>query len=395
MVLRGSSFVEICSRSPPPSRSRNPNAIFLGGFFEKKKIARVGLASVADSRSWSGMPSTKRRSFLKSASIAGVVAGFPGILSAKTPLLGQGDFRYRLVSGWGVLGKETPVSNCHGIVTTESGHIVLLTDEVRNNILIYDKTGKLLNKWGTKYPGAHGLSLVKEGAKEVLYITDLKTHSVEKVSLDGEVLQRWDWPQESGKYEKAGQYKPSWTLHRRDGSFFILDGYGLDFIHHYDAAGKYVGTFGGEEGGIVHWGPHGGMIDGGDKESLLIAMSDQQYLLRLDLEGKKLEQVDLPGGNPRQIRKHGEHYFLAHLGDKWPKDRSSPGFLSVLDADLRVVSNIAGTPPVYDGEGKLQTMAHRDKTFVHPHDLTVDREGSIYVAQFNSGKTYPIKLERV
>ena len=71
-----------------------------------------------------------------------------------------------------------------------------------------------------------------------------------------------------GKYEKTGQYKPSWTLHRRDGSFFILDGYGLDFIHHYDAAGKYVGTFGGEEGGIVHWGPHGGMIDGGDQRIL-------------------------------------------------------------------------------------------------------------------------------
>jgi hypothetical protein len=29
------------------------------------------------------------------------------------------------------------------------------------------------------------------------------------------------------------------------------------------------------------------------------------------------------------------------------------------------------------------------------HDLIVDAEGSIYVAQFNSGKTYPIKLERV
>ncbi len=111
------------------------------------------------------MSSTKRRSFLKSASIAGVVAGFPGILSAKTPLLGQGDFRYRLVPGWGVLGKETPVNNCHGIVTTESGHIVLLTDEVRNNILIYDKTGKLLNKWGTKYPGAHG-SVSGEGGSQ-------------------------------------------------------------------------------------------------------------------------------------------------------------------------------------------------------------------------------------
>ena len=54
-------------------------------------------------------------------------------------------------------------------------------------------------------------------------------------------------------------------------------------------AGKYQKTFGGKEGGIVHWGPHGGMIDSGvnHEESLLIAMSDQQYLLELDLNGGK------------------------------------------------------------------------------------------------------------
>jgi peptidylamidoglycolate lyase len=33
--------------------------------------------------------------------------------------------------------------------------------------------------------------------------------------------------------------------------------------------------------------------------------------------------------------------------------------------------------------------------FVHPHDLIVDREESLYVVQFASGNTYPIKLERV
>ena len=61
--------------------------------------------------------------------------------------------------------------------------------------------------------------------------------------------------------------------------------------------------FGGADGGIVHWGPHGGMLDvQGNTPTLLIAMSDQQYLLRLTIDGEKLQQVDLPGGNPRQIR---------------------------------------------------------------------------------------------
>jgi hypothetical protein len=40
-------------------------------------------------------------------------------------------------------------------------------------------------------------------------------------------------------------------------------------------------------------------------------------------------------------------------------------------------------------------MKNTDPAFIHPHDLTVDAEGSLYVAQFQSGNTYPVKLERI
>jgi hypothetical protein len=139
------------------------------------------------------------------------------------------------------------------------------------------------------------------------------------------------------------------------------------------------------------------MIDQTDTAppTLLIAMSDQQHLLRLGLDGQKLQQVDLPGGNPRQIRRYGNHYFVAHLADNWPKDRSSRGYVSVLDENLRVTANLAGSAPVYDEAGRLQPMRHEQDTFIHPHDLLVDEEGSLYVAQFSSNQTYPLKFERL
>ena len=59
------------------------------------------------------------------------------------------------------------------------------------------------------------------------------------------------------------------------------------------------------------------------------------------------------------------------------------------------MSNVAGTPPVYDAGGTLQPMSHQEDVFIHPHDLLVDNDESIYVAQFASKQTYPIKLERV
>jgi len=353
------------------------------------------------------MPSSDnlpRRQFIRlsagTAAITAIGCGFRGISFADTtalPTLGQGAFRYRQVTGWGELDARTPVNNCHGLAQDRQGHVILLTDDVTNNIIIYDKAGRLVHKWGTAFPGAHGLSLIDEGKRQVLYITDLKTNRVTKTSLDGEVLNEWLWPSTLGKYAKADEYRPSWTLHRDNGEFFVLDGYGRDYILHYGSDGLQRRIFGGPEGGIVHWGPHGGMIDRLPKgaDSLLIAMSDQRYLLRLDLDGNHLERIELPGGNPRQIRKYGTHYFVAHLADNWPADRNSRGFISILDENFRVVSNIGGLPPHYDDNGRLLPMSHDGSVFQHPHDLLVDDDQSLYVAQFASGRTYPLKFERV
>jgi peptidylamidoglycolate lyase len=35
------------------------------------------------------------------------------------------------------------------------------------------------------------------------------------------------------------------------------------------------------------------------------------------------------------------------------------------------------------------------KAFQYPHDVCIDDEENMYVAQWNSGKTYPYKLEPV
>ena len=342
-----------------------------------------------------------RRSLLKNALLAGAWYGAVGrsFAQASSPeLLGQGDFKYRVVPGWGVLDEKTPVNDCHGLARTTDGQIVLLTNHVANNVIFYDDAGKLAHKWtGPKFPGAHGLSLARWQKSEALFITDLNQHSVFKFSTFGEQLGEWRLPANNGKYAKEADYRPSWTLHRADGEFYVLDGYGKDYILHYAADGSFKRLLGGPEGGIVHWGPHGGMIDtaADQTETMLIAMSDQQYLLRLDLDGKKLAQTDLPGGNPRQIRRMGQHYVVAHLADNWPKDRNSRGFLSILDANLRVVSNIAGSAPVYDAAGKLLPMKHTADVFLHPHDVLANPDGSLIVAQFASGKTTPIKLERV
>lgn len=310
------------------------------------------------------------------------------------PVLGQGDFKYRPVPGWGVLDAQTPVKNCSAMVTDAQGRIYLLTDHTSNNVIVYDKNGRLVAKWGDRFPGAHGLEIVCEGGREVLFITDIAINRVFKTTLEGEVLMELTYPKSTGKYAAENEYRPSWTLHLPDGDFFVLDGYGKDYIMRYDRAGKLLHYFGGPEGGIDHWGPHGGVIDsrGAGEPEMIVAMSDQQSIKRLSLEGKLIDEIHLPGSNPRMIQIVGEHLFVPHLADNWPKDRESRGYVSVLDRSYRIISNIGATAPKYI-DGELQPMHEQGGLFQHPHDLVVATDGAIYVPQFASGNTYPIKLE--
>jgi len=64
----------------------------------------------------------------------------------------------------------------------------------------------------------------------------------------------------------------------------------------------------------------------------------------------------------------------------------------ILDGADRVVSAVGGQPPRYV-DGNLQGLEVFNYTLSHPHDVYVDASGSLYVAQWWSNQTYPIKLE--
>jgi hypothetical protein len=74
--------------------------------------------------------------------------------------------------------------------------IVLLTNETKNNIIIYNKSGRLIDTWGSEFPGAHGLTLQQNGKEDFLFITDTNKHQVYKTTIDGKILLTIDPPQD-------------------------------------------------------------------------------------------------------------------------------------------------------------------------------------------------------
>jgi hypothetical protein len=189
-------------------------------------------------------------------------------------------------------------------------------------------------------------------------------------------------------------------MHLPVGDSFVIDGYGKDFIHRYTAKGEYVSSFGGTlgegEARLEHFGPHGGSIDFSNPNApeIILALSDRNKIKRFSLDGEWLETIVLPGGNPRDVIFHRDHIVVSHLGDNWPKDRNSARYISVLDKEFKGVANLGGVAPSYRAD-KLDTMSHSSHLFHLPHGLCFDSEGGLYVAQFASNGTWPLKFARL
>jgi hypothetical protein len=170
---------------------------------------------------------------------------------AKQPTTGQGEHTYEMTHDYLQLPEKLKFGNTHGIVVDAQGRIIVAhtvhkTSESYDAIAIFDPAGKFIKSWGADMRGgAHGLVIRKEGAQEVLYICDNVKGFVRKTTLDGEVIWALHAPVMSGLYPKASEYKPSTLAVAPNGDFFVADGYGKFYIHHYDANTNYIRTFGG------------------------------------------------------------------------------------------------------------------------------------------------------
>jgi len=345
-----------------------------------------------------------RRNFIKKAGVAAgiTLTPFENIFAItnpaieENPIVGHGDYTYRVDKKWGIQDpSQFPVNDCHEMVMDKNKRILMTTTHPKNNILIYDRSGKILDAWGTEYPGAHGLTIVEEGSEEFLFITDPDSHKVCKTTLKGEKLLEFSMPKEVEAYTTADQFKPTETAIAPNGDIYIADGYGLDYIIQYDAKGNYIRHFGGKGTEDYHFDCcHGITLDtrGGKEPTLLITSRSANSFKRFTLDGNHIETIHLPGCYVcRPVLKNGMLYFAVIVTKDWG---SYDGMLAVLNKKNEVVSLPGGSIPNYVN-GAFKSPSYDQKTFFNPHDVCIDDDENIYVPQWNSGKTYPLKLTRV
>ena len=282
------------------------------------------------------------------------------------------------------------------MVQHSKGRIILLTNETKNNIIIYDKKGKLISSWGHEYPGGHGLTLFNENGEEVLFICDNNRHQVIKTTLDGRVLLTLNYPKETGEYSKEEEYIPTETTIAPNGDIYVADGYGKDFIIQYNYKGEYIRHWGGRGSSEKHLkNAHGICYDNRDKNNpvLMVTSREEQAFKRYTTDGRYMDTIPVPGAWVCRPVIHGDYLYAAVLQSNSRLWQQS-GFITILDKTNKVISNLSGSTPAYNGT-MADEMYQTIKVFQYPHDVCIDDEENLYVAQWNSGQAYPYKLKPV
>lgn len=330
-------------------------------------------------------------------------------------VIGHGAYQYTVDKDWAKISvNSNPLFNCHEMVMDSKGRLIMLGDDVHNNILIFDKSGKLLDYWGTAWPGGHGLSVSKEGGEDFLLIVDCgwfqdrngkwnsQAGQVLKTDLNGRVLFSIGHPKTIGIYKDNEPFMPTETAVAPNGDIYVADGYGSDYIIQYNNKGQYIRHFGGhnntnKEHNLVN--AHGVAIDIRDKKNpLLICTSREENCFKVfSLEGKFLYRIDTPGMYVCRAVPDGENIYA---GVCWSKDEAgkrnaNSGFVTILGTDNKVVSNPGGNAPSYKNNQLQPTLQAPEKIFHHCHDVCVDEDKNLYICQWNANHTAPIKLTRV
>jgi DNA-binding beta-propeller fold protein YncE len=281
------------------------------------------------------------------------------------------------VAGWGAIPETVAFGPTHGGVAVDKHGAVYVSTDSDGGIFVFSPNGNLLRVMGPEYAGTMSLTIAAEGNVEYLYGAHFRRARVFKVRLNGGQPMILPFPKESNVYGPRGEgYGPSAVAAGPDGSIFVADGFGTDYIHKYSADGRYAGSFGGRgtaPGKLMHC--QGLAIDSRFGAPLLIACdTDNRRLQYFDLDGNFVQVVATELRRPVAAALFGTFVAVAELD----------GRVSILDQNNAPVQRVGDNPQRDQwGNFHLSGAQLQDSVLTAPHGLSWDGAGSLYIQEWN------------
>jgi len=294
---------------------------------------------------------------------------------------------YQEVKDWPSLPAGVQLGEVAGVDIDANGHVFVFhrpgrgfepgATEVLEQPAVLEidgATGHLIASWGARtFLVPHGITL---DDRQNIWLTDVALQQVFKFSHDGRLLMTLGQARVGG-WDATHFNQPTDIAIRKDGAFYVSDGYVNSRVALFDGRGRFLqewGKKGGAEGQFSN--PHGlSLVAGGD---VLVA----------DRENSRLQLFDREGVFKRQwlgARETGRVFAVATGADgslyvgvrRADYDPPSNGVLK-LDRSWKTVASIGFGAP-------------GDPIFNAVHDLAVGRDGSIYIAETRTKRVVKLR----
>ena len=185
------------------------------------------------------------------------------------------------------------------------------------------------------------------------------------------------YPKEiAGIYKSEDGFKPCAVTVGPDGSIFVADGYGSNFVLKFDKDRKFIKAFGGkgaEEGKFNTC--HGIALDTrGHKPLLLICDRNNNRVEYWDLDGNFVKIIQKDLRMPAAVNIRGNYAVFPEL----------QGRVTVLDKNGNIVAQI-GDNPVASQRGNygLSPDQWKDGICNAPHGAAIDKNGNLIVTEWS------------
>jgi hypothetical protein len=292
---------------------------------------------------------------------------------------GNGAWQFEAVPHWGELPDGKNIGPTHGgVVVDDKTGLIYVSTDAPHGILVWQPDGKFVHAIAPECQGFHAMAIREENGAAAIYGAQLsgpKPLRICKIDSSGKILL------EISK-ATAGDVQGGWNgltavAVAPDGSIFCSMGYGAQFIHKFDAAGKHLKTFGGKgKGDGQTETSHGMALDSRfGAPRLLVCDRANRRLIHFDLEGNWIGVHATNLRLPCSVSIHGDICAVAELEAR----------VTLVDKSGAPVAFLGDNPdkgqwakfPVPKEQMKLGI-------FTAPHGLSFDKDGNLYVQDWNA-----------
>ena len=267
-----------------------------------------------------------------------------------------------------------PLGPCHGGAVIDKAGNIYVTTDTKRGIVVFSAQGRFLRVVGPTR--IHALEVREENGLEYFYAARPSDHEVLKLRLDG--TQEWaiTFPPEAGIYKDAKGFNPCAVTVAPDGSIFVADGYGANYVLKFDKDRKFVKAFGGP-----------GEAEGKFKTCHGIGLdtrSGRPLLFVCNRNSNRVEHWDLDGNFVRVIQKNLRMPAAVHIRGDYALVPELQGRVTVLNKDGSIAAQLGDNPNEKQRANfGLPQAEWKDGICNSPHGGSIDKDGNLIVAEWS------------